>query len=97
MLHSVSNEDPDPSDQELDELPADADEKTRQDLAERMLPRIRDLFANHPEIQDMAPSFDLDKNHANETIRAAVTDLYNPAQVDVLRRINALLTRDSTS
>lgn len=97
MLHSVSNEDPDPSDQELDELPADADEKTRQDLAERMLPRIRDLFANHPEIQDMEPSFDLDKNRANETMRAAVTDLYNPAQVDVLRRINALLTRDSTS
>jgi len=27
-------------------------------------------FANHPEIQDMEPSFDLDKNRANETMRA---------------------------
>ncbi|MFI0510197.1 MerR family transcriptional regulator [Streptomyces sp. WSLK1-5] len=50
LLH----EKPQPVARELDELPADADEATRQSLAERLVPHVRGLRARHPGLRDLA-------------------------------------------
>ncbi len=84
----------DPTDRELDDLSADADERTRQDLAERMVPYVRRIRATHPGLK--APHSDAPRGErfVAETLDAAMRELYNPAQLDVLQRINALLERE---
>ncbi|MEV0358222.1 MerR family transcriptional regulator [Nocardia sp. NPDC050697] len=77
-------------DREFDALPADADPETRRDLAERMVPRIRALLAEHPEIRDL----DLPPQRAAQTIGIAMRDLYNPAQLDVMRRVGIAMNND---
>ncbi|MFC4562328.1 MerR family transcriptional regulator [Nocardiopsis mangrovi] len=85
----------DPAEAAWDALPADADEQTRQDVAERMLPRFRDMMAAHPGLQ--APDA-ATPGHSKQAIlrelTTAIIDLYNPAQIDVLRRIGRALTAD---
>ena len=72
---------------EFEALPADADEPTRADLTERILPHVAELYRAYPEAF-LAP---LDApggiDHVDDTIHLAVSDVYNAAQVDVLGRI----------
>jgi DNA-binding transcriptional MerR regulator len=78
-----------PAGSAFDNLPADADEPTRQDLAMRLLPLTLDLRPILPGRLDA----DADPGAvaaAARTIDAAVGDLYSPAQVDVLHRIRRL-------
>jgi DNA-binding transcriptional MerR regulator len=91
----LRNHSDDPTSKEFDALPADTDEQTRQDLAERMAPYVQALYDEHPDLR--APNTDAPHGEAfaMKTIGKALRDLYNPAQLDVLRRINALLTTDS--
>ena len=70
----------------FDDLPADADESTRRDLAERLLPQIRGLRPRLPGLLDADTSSGVAASAAR-TIDMAVGDLYNPAQIDVLRRV----------
>jgi DNA-binding transcriptional MerR regulator len=81
----------DPTDREFQDLTADADERTRQDLAERMAPSIRDIYVKHPGLK--APDSDAPRGErfVAETAGAAMRELYNPAQLDVMQRIHALL------
>ena len=81
----------DPTDRELDELPPDADQATRQDLAERMAPHVRRIRAEHPGLRE--PDSDAPRGAAfvAASVDAAMRELYNPAQLDVLERITALL------
>ncbi|WP_328397772.1 MerR family transcriptional regulator [Nocardia sp. NBC_00416] len=85
----------DPVADEFDDLPADADERTRQDLAERFAPHARDLAAAHPGLHDVddAPG---GPRFVSETIGMALVDLYNPAQIDVLRRMAPMLEADGS-
>jgi plasmid stabilization system protein ParE len=78
------------TDAEFDSLPADAAE-VRQDLVERMGPRIRRIQAEHPEMG--VPDTDAPRRgrFVTESTAAAVWELYNPAQVDVMRRVRDLL------
>jgi hypothetical protein len=87
----------DPTDRELDDLSADADERTRQDLAERMAPYVRRIRAAHPGLE--APHLDAPRGERSvaETLEVVMRELYNPAQLDVLQRINALLAREADS
>jgi hypothetical protein len=78
----------DPAAAEFDDLPADADEATRQDLAERMIPYVRALRSKHPAGDSDAPR---GARFARRTLDQAVKDLHNPAQLDVLGRIEVLL------
>ena len=84
----------DPTDREFDDLCGDADEETRQDLAERMAPYIRRIHATHPGLK--APHSDAPRGarFVAESIEAAMQELYNPAQLDVIQRTNALLARE---
>jgi DNA-binding transcriptional MerR regulator len=84
-----------PTGEEFHTLPADADEQARQDIAERMAPSVRALFDEHPELRAPATDAPRGEAFAMETMRQAVRDLYNPAQLDVLVRVNALLATPS--
>ncbi|MEQ3553841.1 MerR family transcriptional regulator [Pseudonocardia nematodicida] len=81
----------DPTDQELDELPADADEATRQDLAERMAPFVRRINDEHPGLQDTGTESPRRSRFAATTMARAMQDLYNPAQLDVLQRVGKMM------
>jgi DNA-binding transcriptional MerR regulator len=78
----------DPSFQEFDDLPDDVDEAARQDLAERMAGPSRAIRAAHPAPDDAADG-PLGAKRAGETIGAAMRELYNGAQLDVLVRMEA--------
>ncbi|WP_051478977.1 hypothetical protein [Arthrobacter sp. H5] len=84
----------DPADVELDELPADADEDTKRDLAARLLPHVLKIHSAYPDMitsQLKAPG---GAEHVAGTINLAMNDLYNAAQLDVFRRVgNELLKR----
>lgn len=73
---------------EFDNLPADADERTRQRVAEGMreLPVVRDLRKAFPDgVYADAPR---GARYAIEVAGRALVELYNAAQIDVLVRIN---------
>jgi len=82
---------PHPTDGEFDALPADADEDARQDLARRMVPHIRRIQAEHPEMFDPHTDAPRGPRAVARVAAAAMQELYNPAQRDVLRRIGLLL------
>lgn len=78
-------------DREFDDLPADADERTRQDLAERLAPTARQIRENHPAITESHLDAPSGPRFAAETVVKAMRELYNPAQLDVMVRIEALV------
>ncbi|RSN25536.1 MerR family transcriptional regulator [Amycolatopsis sp. WAC 04169] len=78
-----------PAQAELDALPADADEVTRQRLAEALAPVARDQIEAQPSLTDARTRVALTK-HA---VLSGLIELYNPAQLDVLRRLNALIEK----
>jgi DNA-binding transcriptional MerR regulator len=80
----------DPAEVEFDNLPADADEQTRQNLAERMrdLPIVQKMQANFPQPRGLYEDAPHGANFAIDAVRRALTELYNPAQIDVLIRMN---------
>ncbi len=82
----LNNAPDDPSLAVFDDLPADADEATRQDIAERMVPYIRAVHEAHPGLRESRADAPGGAQFVDETIAAAIVDLYNPAQLDVLRR-----------
>ena len=85
----------DPVAAEFDDLPGDADEAVRRDVAERLVPYVHALRARHPGVDRLpAPH---GPRPAAQTLGAALRDLYNPAQLDVLQRTHALLGDDRRS
>ncbi|ONI91668.1 MerR family transcriptional regulator [Actinosynnema sp. ALI-1.44] len=76
----------DPAVVEFDALPADADEQTREDLAERLAPHFRKTQADFPQMTELVDDAPRGKNFALRTIYQAMHDIYNPAQIDVLMR-----------
>ncbi|MBP2471546.1 DNA-binding transcriptional MerR regulator [Crossiella equi] len=75
----------------FDDLPADADEATRQAVAENLVPYTRELSARYPGMLKPKVDSAAGWRQVGETIVLAVLDLYNPAQVDVLKRITKLI------
>jgi DNA-binding transcriptional MerR regulator len=81
----------DPAAADFDALTEDADDATRQDVAERMVDYNRRLHAAHPALADRAADAPRGQRFADETAARAIDEVYNPAQRDVLRRLRALL------
>jgi DNA-binding transcriptional MerR regulator len=81
----------DPVDDAFDALAPDADEDTIQQLAERMAPGIRRLRAEYPSMADIGAYTTGSEQAARSTVLQAVLELYNPAQVEALRRATLLL------
>ncbi len=76
-----------PVEARFDTLPADADENTRQRLAEDYAPAARRRLANHPSLTDEAAHKALGK----PVVLHGLVELYNPAQIDVLQRVHQIL------
>lgn len=76
----------------FDTLSADADEQTRAAVARDMVPYVRTLNAKHPEVQITNAGTRHSARYVEQAIGKALRELYNTAQLDVLRRINKLLS-----
>lgn len=83
----------DEDDPEFENLPADADQETRRALATKLLDRARAVRSAHHEVTRRLEQDQGGTAKTRDTIRSALTDLYNPAQLDVLARIAADLER----
>jgi hypothetical protein len=81
----------DPTGEAFDKLPADADEQTRADLAERMVSFVQSLYRQHPGLSTLPADAPRGEKFAMKTAGKALQDIYNDAQVDVLRRLGILL------
>lgn len=69
----------------FDALPADASEVERESVAEALLEPSLRLRAKHPGLPDLfSPEL-----RTHRVIQAALREIYNPAQVDVYRRLSA--------
>ncbi|GAA1988527.1 MerR family transcriptional regulator [Isoptericola halotolerans] len=71
---------------ELDALPPDADDGTRQRLADQLTPEIARHLASHPWLTSPGARLSTSEGAAREMFADAVVELYNPAQLDVLQR-----------
>ncbi|MFS8099259.1 MerR family transcriptional regulator [Lentzea alba] len=80
----------DPAVVEFDTLPEDADEQTRQNLAERMraMPYMDEMRAAFPDPNGLYSNAPRGVEHAKQTIIKVMLELYNKAQLDVLVRMN---------
>lgn len=74
------------ADAEFDTLPADADDATKADLAARMAPYVHGLAEQYPEVFESSAAA-IGQQRFARAFRIALTELYNPAQLDVMRRI----------
>ncbi|MFG1635314.1 MerR family transcriptional regulator [Pseudonocardia alni] len=77
-------------DDDFEHLAADAGDAARQDLAVRMTARLRTLRADHPGAFTLGSS---DPRRFHRTVEQVSQELYNPAQLDVLRRVAVLFRR----
>lgn len=75
---------------EFDMLPVDAGETTRRDLAERLAFTYANQFLAYPWLLKPEAHLLEDNPLAAQTIREAVLELYNAAQIDVADRAKAL-------
>jgi DNA-binding transcriptional MerR regulator len=87
----LQNTPDEPAASAFDDLPADADEPTRQDLAERLVPFIRAIRTAHPDLPEAGADAPGGARFVDETVAGAMAELYNGAQLDVLRRANEKL------
>ena len=71
-------------------LPADADEVTRQRLAERLAPTLLQNLIDYPWLSDPVGRLSKSEHVMRQTFIEAVAELYNPAQIDVLARAGIL-------
>ncbi|MFB7501382.1 MerR family transcriptional regulator [Streptomyces sp. NPDC056161] len=87
---TIRTYEPDPALTEFERLPADADEQTCQDLAERMrqAPAVKEMLAAFPSFQDLSADAPQGEDFARRALALAALDLYNPAQIDTLIRMN---------
>ncbi|MEV8160597.1 MerR family transcriptional regulator [Nocardiopsis alba] len=81
-------------DAEFNALPADADEETVRDLAERMAPFVRSIREEYPSVENPGLFVRGRERDAMITVAQALVDLYNPAQLAALREVHRLLAEE---
>ena len=80
----------------FDDLPSDADDATRQDVAERLVPYIQKLYAAHPGLLESRTDAPKGARFVDDTIAQAMSELYNEAQLDVLVRTREIMRANET-
>lgn len=73
-------------DQEIDELTEDADEATRERLAEAIAPSMKQQLETNPWMLAPTQGMRGDVAMGRSAIISSITELYNGAQVDVIQR-----------
>ncbi|MFG1926463.1 MerR family transcriptional regulator [Cryptosporangium sp. NPDC048952] len=89
-LQRMAEDEDDPTNGEFDALSADADEATRQRLAEQIAPVLVKHLAEYPWLSDATGRTSHGERVTRETFLDAVANLYNPAQLDVMGRASVL-------
>ena len=85
-LQRMAESDTDPANAELDALPPDADEATRENLAERLGRIIAQNLIDYPWLSDPSERMNNSERATKATFLTAVSSLYSEAQRDVLAR-----------
>ena len=75
---------------EINALPEDADEATRQRLAERLAPALAQNLLDYPWLRNPVGHLSKNRGVTHQTVIQAVAEFYNPAQIDVLSRAGVL-------
>ncbi|MBE1582189.1 MerR family transcriptional regulator [Nonomuraea angiospora] len=89
-LQRMAETDTDPVNAELDALPPDADEATRQSLAERLAPLIAQNLIDYPWLTNPEGRLSKSEHATQQLLIDAVAALRNTAQIDVLTRASIL-------
>ncbi|MEV6868753.1 MerR family transcriptional regulator [Streptosporangium subroseum] len=89
-LRRMVEADTGPIDTEIDALSPDADEATRQRLAERLAPILAQNLIDYPWLSDPVAHLSKSEHVTQQTFIEAVIELYNTAQLDVLHRASIL-------
>lgn len=79
-----------PIDDEIDGLSPDADDETIEDVARRLAPYLREQEQKHDWITRPGKKSPRGELVALQTIAQAIGELYNPAQLKLLKRANEL-------
>ncbi|WP_250007832.1 MerR family transcriptional regulator [Actinoplanes sp. M2I2] len=92
VRHAVENDnDNDAVSADFDALPADADEATRQNLAEKYAPSLVRTLRDHPWMDnDAMTRVSKGKPVTRQTFVDALRELHNEAQLDVIQRAKEL-------
>lgn len=77
---------------DLNRLPPDADEDTRQRLADTLARHLTQKLLDYPWMQNPAEHLPQNSVPAAQTMVEAMHALYNPAQLDVLGRAHLIAT-----
>ncbi|MET9357151.1 hypothetical protein ABZY14_29835, partial [Streptomyces sp. NPDC006617] len=64
---------------------------SRPDLVERMVPYLRRLRQDHPDLPDLYTDSPRGEKFVRETLETVLRELYNPAQLDVLHRTHVIV------
>ncbi|WP_250004854.1 MerR family transcriptional regulator [Actinoplanes sp. M2I2] len=89
-LRRMAETDSEPVNAEMEALPVDADEATRQSLAEKLAPVIARNLIDYPWLSDPAGHLSTSEQFTKQTFLEAVVTLYNTAQIDVIGRASIL-------
>lgn len=76
---------------EIDALAPEADEETRQRLAELLAPTIARNLIDYPWLSDPTQRMSRNRFQTKQTLIAAAVELYNPAQLDVFARARRVI------
>ncbi|WP_055554203.1 MerR family transcriptional regulator [Streptomyces sp. NBRC 110028] len=79
---------------QFEALPEDAPEEVRRHIARRLAPEVREQQKDHPILRDLEASSRRGAAITQSVIVKALTEFYNEAHLDVLRRVHALLAED---
>lgn len=82
---------------QFESLPADAPEDVRRQLAQRLTPEVHQQQKDHPFLRDLAASSRRGRDMTQPVVVQALVEFYNEAQLDVLQRVNALLSEDDAA
>lgn len=82
------------SDEEFENLPPDADEATKNRLAEHYAPIIDQLRAQYPWLNDPATRSTRSASTLATTMVETLREIYNPAQLEVLYLADQIIQRD---
>ncbi|GAA5054754.1 helix-turn-helix domain-containing protein [Nocardia callitridis] len=84
------------TDDDFETFPDDADEAAIDQLAERMLPEVRAQIAKYPWTKNPAATSPLGPEFAANAMGHAVAEFYRPVQIQVLIRLDALLSQQES-
>ncbi len=97
LFHMMSDLASGPMHQDFDSLPPDADEASRQQLAERYAAHYLIVASRYPWMRN--PEYRAPRGTAfvADTLGQVFGELYHPAQLDVVRRVNEIIENDDGS